>query len=293
METLRLTGKPVADFLKEEIKKRVNNLNSRDIVPALRLIRVGEREDDIFYEKSILKNCKNLGIEGTVCKLPANVGMEELEEAIVRANKDKDVHGIMLFRPLPEHLDLDIASCIIDPNKDVDCMSPVNLEKIFTGRNLVFAPCTPKAVVEMLKYYNVPLSGYDVVVAGRSLVVGKPLVMLLLNENATVTVCHSKTMDMKKITKKANIVVAAVGKAKFMNREYFNHSSVVIDVGINDDGSGKICGDVNYEDVFGKVKAISPAVGGVGAITTSILMRHVVTACEMLINKESKSGCVS
>lgn len=281
-ETLRLTGKPAADALKEKIKARVSELNKKGIVPALKIIRVGKREDDISYEKSILKNCNALGIKGIVEELAEDVTMKKLTEAIETANKDVNVHGIMLFRPLPKHLNQDIISGVINPQKDVDCMSPANLEKIFISKNAFFAPCTPKAVVEMLKFYKIPLNGENIVVAGRSLVVGKPLAMLLLNENATVTICHSKTKNMKEITSKADVVVAAVGKAKFMNGEFFTESSVVIDVGINDDGSGKICGDVDYDDAFGKVKALNPALGGIGAITTAILMEQTVKACEIL-----------
>ena len=281
-ETLRLTGKPVADSLKEKIKTRVSNLNKKGIVPTLKIIRVGKREDDISYEKSILKNCKALGIKGIVEELDQNVTMKELTKTIETANNDVNIHGIMLFRPLPKHLNQDILSNVISPQKDVDCMSPVNLEKIFTSKNAIFAPCTPKAVVEMLKFYKVPLIGANIAVAGRSLVVGKPLAMLLLNENATVTICHSKTKNMKKITSEADIVVAAIGKAKFMNKDFFTESSVVIDVGINDDGSGKMCGDVDYDDTFGKVKALNPAMGGIGAVTTAILMDQIVKACEAL-----------
>ena len=208
--------------------------------------------------------------------------MKELTKTIEAANNDVNIHGIMLFRPLPKHLNQDILSNAINPQKDVDCMSPANLEKIFTSKNAIFAPCTPKAVVEMLKFYKVPLIGANIAVAGRSLVVGKPLAMLLLNENATVTICHSKTKNMKKITSEADVVVAAIGKAKFMNGDFFTESSVVIDVGINDDGSGKMCGDVDYDDTFGKVKALNPAMGGIGAITTAILMDQTVEACEIL-----------
>jgi methylenetetrahydrofolate dehydrogenase (NADP+)/methenyltetrahydrofolate cyclohydrolase len=282
METMRLTGKPVADHLKDNIIKRVNELRYKGIVPKMIIIRVGNREDDIVYERSILKNCDKLGIVGTVTELPVNVTMEELSKVIEEANRDNEIHGIMLFRPLPKHLDQDSISRIINPNKDIDCMSPTNIENVFEGKKLGFAPCTPKAVIEMLKYYELPLKGANVVVVGRSMVVGKPLAMLLLEENATVTICHSKTKNMSETTKNADVVIAAIGKAKFMNEDYFTKESVVIDVGINDDGDGKICGDVDYDIVFGKVKALNPAAGGVGTITTTILLNHVVNACEII-----------
>ncbi|MDW5300195.1 MAG: bifunctional 5,10-methylenetetrahydrofolate dehydrogenase/5,10-methenyltetrahydrofolate cyclohydrolase [Sedimentibacter sp.] len=285
VETMKLTGKPVVDFLRENIKERVTKLSIKDIVPKMLIIRVGAREDDVFYEKSILKNCSMLGIEGTVKELSADASMEELIGIIKEANVNDEVHGIMLFRPLPKHMDQEKISNIINPYKDVDCMSPLNMEKTFEGNSRGFAPCTPKAVVEMLRYYKIPMNGANIVVAGRSLVVGKPLSMLLLDENATVTICHSKTKDMKSVTKNADIVITAIGNAKFMNEDFFTEDSIVIDVGINEDGSGKICGDVDYDRTFGKVKALNPAAGGVGTITTTILLDQTVKACEMFVVK--------
>jgi methylenetetrahydrofolate dehydrogenase (NADP+)/methenyltetrahydrofolate cyclohydrolase len=285
VETLKLTGKPVVDNLRENIKERVSKLKVNGIVPKMLIIRIGSREDDVFYEKSILKNCSMLGIEGTVKELSADASMEELIDVIEDTNVNDEVHGIMLFRPLPKHMDQDKVSNIINPYKDVDCMSPLNMEKIFEGNSRGFAPCTPKAVVEMLKYYKIPMNGANIVVAGRSLVVGKPLSMLLLDENATVTMCHSKTKDMKSVTRKADVVIAAIGKAKFMNEDFFTEDSIVIDVGINEDGNGKICGDVDYDKTFGNVKALNPAAGGVGTITTTILLDQTVKACEMFAEK--------
>ena len=277
---IKLEGKPVVQSLRDDIKQRVQKLSDKNIIPTIQIIRVGEREDDISYEKGILKNCEMLGIKSQVVPLPMDITMTELMKVIEESNEDKDIHGIMLFRPLPAQLDPDILSKAISPAKDIDSMSPVNLEKVFEGKSDSFAPCTPKAVIELLKYYKIPLNGANVVVAGRSLVVGKPLTMLLLDENATVTVCHSRTKDMPSITAKADIVVAAIGKAKFMSEEFFRPESIVVDVGINDAGDGKICGDVDYDRVIDKVKALNPAVGGIGTITTTILLSHVIMACE-------------
>lgn len=282
----RLEGKPVVQALREEIKRRVSQLGMQGVVPAIRILRVGEREDDKAYERSILKNCELLGIKSEVKRLPDDIAQEEMLEVIKSANGDNSVHGVMLFRPLPVQLDPEKIVNAIEPAKDVDCMSPVNLEKVFEGNTKGFAPCTPKAVIELLKFYNIPLKGANVVVAGRSLVVGKPLAMLLLDENATVTVCHSRTVNMPAVTAEADIVVAAIGKAKFMKADYFTRASVVVDVGINDAGDGKICGDVDYDAVFDRVKAITPAVGGVGTITTTILLSHVVQACETLMRQK-------
>ena len=282
VDTIRLTGKPVADFLGQSVKSRVGILTEKGITPKLLIIRVGAREDDVFYERSILKRSAALGIEAEVRELSSEVSYDELKAVIESANDDKDIHGIMMFRPLPKHLDEKELIKAISPEKDVDGMSPVNMERIFEGSREGFAPCTPKAVIEMLKYYNVPLHGARVAVAGRSLVVGKPLAMLLLDENATVTICHSKTQDMRKVTREADVVVAAIGRANFFNEEYFADNTVVIDVGINDDGNGKICGDVDYDRVFGCVKALNPAAGGVGTITTTILLEQAVRACERM-----------
>ena len=283
----KLIGKPVVESLRENIKSRVATLGEKNISPTLLLIRVGAREDDLSYERSILKNCDLLGIKNNVKQLPVEVTMEEIKKVFEEANKDSNIHGIMIFRPLPNHLDMEVIRNLIDPAKDIDCMTPVNLRKVFEGNSNGFAPCTPKAVVKLLKHYEIPLQGANVVVAGRSLVVGKPLAMLLLDENATVTICHSRTKDMPSVTAKADIVVAAIGKAKFMNEDYFSKDSIVVDVGINDDGNGKICGDVDFDQVFDNVKAITPAIGGVGLITTTLLLGHVVLACENLNSPSS------
>ncbi len=292
---IKLEGKPVVQSLREKLKQRIALLGDRGINPTALIIRVGMREDDISYERGILKGCELLGIKGTVKCLPEEVSQKDLIHAIEDANKNAGIHGIMVFRPLPAHIDQGEIIKAIDPLKDIDCMSPVNLEQVFEGKSKGFAPCTPKAVIEMLKFYEVPLKGANIVVAGRSLVVGKPLAMLLLDENATVTVCHSGTENMPAVTAGADIVVAAIGKAKFMDGSYFGQHSVVVDVGINDDGQGKICGDVDFENAFDKVKALSPAVGGVGTITTTILLSHVVKACEDLnpLNSSYNDGKIS
>lgn len=279
---LRLEGKPVAQALREKLRQRISSMAELGVTPTILIVRVGDRDDDISYERGILKGCELLGIRNLMKPLSANITQEELVTILSEANEDPGIHGIMLFRPLPSQIDPAVIINSINPEKDIDCMSPINLERVFEGRSKGFAPCTPKAVIEILKYYNVPLKGANIVIAGRSLVVGKPLAMLLLDENATVTICHSNTKDMTKITAQAEVVVAAIGKAKFMDESFFMPDSIIIDVGINDDGNGKICGDVDYDTVFDKVKALSPAVGGVGTITSTILLSHVVEACEKI-----------
>jgi methylenetetrahydrofolate dehydrogenase (NADP+)/methenyltetrahydrofolate cyclohydrolase len=277
---LRLEGKAVVKSLRDNLKNRIAILADKGVVPTALIIRVGAREDDLSYERGILRGCEALAINGRVLELPEDVSQEQLLDEIEVANKNSEIHGIMVFRPLPAHIDPNAVAEAINPDKDIDCMSPINLERVFEGKSKSFVPCTPKAVIEMLKFYDIPLEGANVVIAGRSLVVGKPLAMLMLDENATVTICHSRTHSMNEVTKKADIVVAAIAKAKFMGEDYFTEDSVVIDVGINDDGQGKICGDVDYDNVVDKVKAISPAIGGIGTITSTILLSHIVDACE-------------
>ncbi len=197
-----------------------------------------------------------------------------------RLNNDKDIQGILVFRPYPKHLNENVINSSIALNKDVDCMHPLNLERIFEGDLEGFMPCTPEAVIEILKYYDIDLKGKNIVIINRSMVVGKPLSMMSLAHNATVTICHSKTIDLPSITKKADIVVTAIGKAKLIKEEYFNKDSIVIDVSINVDENGKLCGDVDFEDVEEKVGAITPVPKGVGSVTTTLLLKHIVEAAE-------------
>lgn len=277
-----LNAKPVVAAMKNMLLEEISQLKTTGITPTLGIIRVGDRPDDVYYESSIIKNCDSLGIETKTYTLEQNISMEDFVTVVEEANHDSAIHGILIFRPLPKQLDEDVIKHIINPAKDIDCMSPQNLAKVFEGDTQGMVPCTPAAVVETLKHYEVNLQGANVAVVGRSLVVGKPLSMMLLQENATVTICHSKTKDMPEITKKADIVVAAIGKAKFIDDKYISEKSIVIDVGINDAGDGKICGDVDYENVADKVSAITPVPGGIGTVTTTILLKHVVLACKKL-----------
>jgi len=275
-----LKGKPVAQAINDSIKNEIASLKEEGITPAICIVRVGERPDDIAYENNIKKNCEYTGIDCRVFAVKSDICMEKYTALIKQLNADKSIHGILPFRPLPKHLDEEVLKNIIDPKKDIDCVSPVNLQKVFCGEMDGFAPCTPSAVMEILKYYNIPLKGASAVVIGRSLVVGKPLSMMLLDENATVTICHSRTANIPEYTLRADIVVAAIGKARAVDEKYLDEKSVVIDVGINDGGDGKICGDVDYKAVCDRVKAITPVPGGVGSVTTSILLKHVIMACK-------------
>lgn len=280
-----IKGKPVADKISENLIKEVNDLSKEGIIPKLAIVRVGARPDDLAYERGALKRCQTIGIETEVIELEENITQEEYIKAVHKLNEDEKVNGILTFRPLPKHLNEDVIKYEIDPNKDIDCFNPINISKILENDKSGYPPCTPTAVVEILKYYDVDLSGTNIVVLGRSMVVGKPVSMLLLNENATVTICHSRTKNLPKITSNADILVAAVGKANMVKEEYIKDGAIVIDVGINVDDQGNLCGDVDTKNVLDKVSMITPVPGGVGSVTTSILASHVVKACKLQNNK--------
>lgn len=280
-----IKGKPVADKISENLIKEVNDLSKEGIIPKLAIVRVGARPDDLAYERGALKRCQTIGIETEVIELEENITQEEYIKAVHKLNEDEKVNGILTFRPLPKHLNEDVIKYEIDPNKDIDCFNPINISKILENDKSGYPPCTPTAVVEILKYYDVDLSGANIVVLGRSMVVGKPVSMLLLNENATVTICHSRTKNLPEITSNADILVAAVGKANMVKEEYIKDGAILIDVGINVDDEGNLCGDVDTNNVLDKVSMITPVPGGVGSVTTSILASHVVKACKLQNNK--------
>lgn len=276
-----IKGKPVADKISEDLKKEVKSLNEMGIKPKLAIVRVGERADDLAYERGALKRCQNIGIETEVVELDENISQDEFIKAIHKLNEDDKVNGILTFRPLPKHLSEDEIKYEISPKKDIDCFNPINTAKIVENDKTGYPPCTPTAVIEILKHYGINLTGANIVVLGRSMVVGKPLSMLLLNENATVNICHSKTRNLAEIASQADILVAAVGRAKMVKKDYVKDGAIVIDVGVNVDDQGNLCGDVDMEDVLDKVSMITPVPGGVGAVTTSILATNIVKACKL------------
>lgn len=251
------------------------------IKPKLAIVRVGERPDDLAYERGALKRCQNIGIETEVIELDENISQEEFIKAVHKLNEDDKVNGILTFRPLPKHLSEDEIKYEISPKKDIDCFNPINTAKIVENDKTGYPPCTPTAVIEILKHYSIKLTGANIVVLGRSMVVGKPLSMLLLNENATVNICHSKTRNLPEIASQADILVATVGRAKMVKKDYVKDGAIVIDVGVNVDDQGNLCGDVDMEDVLDKVSMITPVPGGVGAVTTSILATNIVKACKL------------
>lgn len=276
-----IKGKPVADKITEDLRKEVKSLNEMGIEPKLAIVRVGERPDDLAYERGALKRCQNIGIETEVIELDENISQAEFIKAIHKLNEDDKVNGILTFRPLPKHLSEDEIKYEISPKKDIDCFNPINTAKIVENDKTGYPPCTPTAVIEILKHYSINLTGANIVVLGRSMVVGKPLSMLLLNENATVNICHSKTRNLPEIASQADILVAAVGRAKMVKKNYVKDGAIVIDVGVNVDDQGNLCGDVDMEDVLDKVSMITPVPGGVGAVTTSILATNIVKACKL------------
>lgn len=277
-----LKGLEVTRAMKEKMSLEVEQLNSRGITPTLGIIRVGSRPDDLSYEKGAIKRCESTGVKVKVFELDENISQEDFISKVKEINNSRDIHGILIFRPLPDHLNEEEVKFLISPEKDIDCMNPINIAKVFAGDESGFAPCTPEAVIEILDHYNIPVQGKNVVIIGRSMVVGKPLSMMLLKRNATVTICHTKTKNIKDIAKNAEILIAAAGKAKMVTKDYISPGTIVIDVGINVDETGSLCGDVDLKDVSDLVDKITPVPGGVGTVTTSVLVKHVIRAAQLI-----------
>ena len=276
----QLLGKEVTAALNEKIKANVAELQGKGVNPTLCIIRVGENPSDISYERGATKRCETLGVACEKILLPEDVAQEELLATIDKVNKDDSIHGVLLFRPLPKHLDQSVIENALDPAKDVDCMTDGSMSGVFTGKNVGFPPCTPQACMEILDHYGIDCTGKKAVVVGRRLVVGKPAAMMLIKKNATVTVCHTRTVDMPSVVREADIVIVAAGRAGVVDDTYLRAGQVVIDVGINVNAEGKLCGDVDFEKAEPIVEAITPVPGGVGSVTTSVLVGHVVEAAK-------------
>nr|NJM01556.1 bifunctional 5,10-methylenetetrahydrofolate dehydrogenase/5,10-methenyltetrahydrofolate cyclohydrolase [Desulfobacula sp.] len=278
-----LKGKPVADAIKAELINRVEKLKTRGITPKLGIIRVGARPDDLFYEGGAKKTCQGVGMDSEVFEFPETIDQASFEKAVKEIGAKKDVNGILMFSPLPKTLDERKIRTLIPVEKDVDCLTIGGAAKVFTDDPTGFPPCTPTACMEMLHFYNIPIKGRKCVVLGRSLVVGKPMAMLLLREHGTVTICHSRTQNLPDVCKDAEILVAAVGRAKMVTADFVKPGQIVIDVGINadPDNPGKYCGDVDFAQAEPIVEKISPVPAGVGSVTTSVLCKHTLLACEM------------
>lgn len=275
---LELRGKKVSDGIKEYVSKELETLS---FVPKLAIVRVGENPDDMSYERGATKKLKSFGLDVASYVFPQDISDEEFKKAFKDINEDDEVTGILLLRPLPRTINEKDIENMIDPKKDLDGISPINIAKVFAGDTTGFSPCTAEAVIEVLKTYDIELTGKRVTVVGRSMVVGKPVSMLLLKENATVTMTHTRTVDLKKTCSDAEIVIAAAGRAKMLNSDYCGQDAVMIDVGINVDENGKLCGDVDYATLDGKASAATPVPGGVGTVTTAVLAKHLIQAAKM------------
>ncbi|WAW15193.1 bifunctional 5,10-methylenetetrahydrofolate dehydrogenase/5,10-methenyltetrahydrofolate cyclohydrolase [Peptostreptococcus equinus] len=279
MEEKLMLGKTVAEHLTDNIKVKVEDLKSKNINPKLAILKLGSRKEDDAYQRGAISRCEKCGIETEIVELSEQASQEEYIEALDKLNKDNSIHGILCFRPLPKHIDEEVVKYHIAENKDVDCFSPINFAKLMSNDETGFAPCTPMAVIETLKFYKVDLQGKNICVLGRSMVVGKPLSMLLLNEDASVTICHSKTKDLNQISSNADIIVSCMGRAKMIDSSYIGTDSIAVDVGINFDKNGKMCGDINLDDVMDKVSMITPVPRGIGAVTSTILAQNTLKAC--------------
>ena len=282
MATL-LKGKDVAQAINARSKKDVDALKDLGITPTLAILRVGNKDSDLSYEKGAIKRASEVGVEVKSIVLDEDIEYDTFYKTLNNLNNDDSIHGILMLRPLPDYLDNELARQSIKPEKDVDGCGNGSLSGVFTNTEYGFAPCTAQAAMEILDYYNIDVKGKNVVVIGRSLVVGKPLSMMLLNKHATVTICHTRTVDLPSISKKADIVVAAVGKLEMLNKDYFSNNQIVIDVGISwNDEKQKLCGDVLFDEVEPIVNSITPVPGGVGSVTTSVLINHVVEAAKRI-----------
>ena len=277
-----LRGMPAAKAILADLQVRVDGLKEKGIEPKLTVVRVGAREDDLSYERGIYKRFDGVGAKVETIELPLSVTQEELEQVILSLNEDASVHGVLLFRPLPKTLDEVRIKSLLAEEKDVDCLTSANDAHLFAGDKKGYPPCTPQAVMEILEHYDVDLTGKKVTVVGRSMVVGKPVAMLLLAKNATVTICHTRTKNLQEECKNADIIVACAGVAKMITSEYVREGQVVIDVGIHV-VEDKLCGDVDYDTVAEVVDAITPVPGGVGSVTTTVLLKHVIMSAERTV----------
>ncbi len=270
-----LDGKETARRVRETLKDKVKELRQNNIFPKLAVIMVGEDPASKIYVRNKSKACEELGIEYEEFLLKKNTTQKQLIDLIQELNKRQDITGILLQSPIPKHLDINEAFKAIIPEKDVDGFNPINVGKLALGQETVIS-CTPFGVIKLLEEYNIPIEGKNAVIIGRSNIVGKPMLHCLLNKNATVTICHSRTKNLSEITKTADILVAAIGKAKFITKDMVKPDAVVIDVGINRNEEGKVCGDVDFEEVQKIASYITPVPGGIGPMTIAMLMTNIV-----------------
>lgn len=281
--SVQMKGMDVANAMKESLVARVEKLKEQGVTPCLAMVRVGNRPDDISYERGAKKRMESIGVSYRIVELPDDISQEMFEIEFRKVNENPEIHGILLFCPLPEHLNEEPVKRLLNPEKDMDGMTSENIAKIFAGDESGYAPCTAEAVMEMLDYYQIDLTGKKAIVVGRSMVVGRPLAMMLLKKNATVTICHTKTVELAKTCREAEVLVAAAGQARMITTDMVKEGAVIVDVGINVDEQGNLCGDVNFEQAESRASYISPVPKGVGSITTSVLAKHVIRAAEKTI----------
>ena len=274
-----IDGKKLAQEIREDLKLKCEQLKEKGITPKLAVVMVGNNKASQVYVRNKSKVCDEIGVEFEEFLLDENIEQKVLIDLLEKLNKNNNIHGILLQSPIPEHLDINEAFRAIAPEKDVDGFHPVNVGKLCLNQD-TFVSCTPYGIMKMFEAYNIDLTGKNVTIIGRSNIVGKPLIQCCLNKNATVTVCHSKTKDLKKHTLNADVVIAAIGKSKFITEDMIKQDAVVIDVGINRGEDGKITGDVDFENVKNKASYITPVPGGVGPMTIAMLMNNVIKACE-------------
>ena len=279
-----INGKELAKKIRGELKLEVDKLKKSGIIPKLAVIMVGDDKASEVYVRNKSKACNEIGIDFEEFLLDSKIKQEKLINIIKKLNNRKDIHGILLQSPIPKHLNIREAFDIIDYRKDVDGFNPINIGKVAIGED-AFVSCTPYGVIKMLEEYNIPIEGKRAVIIGRSNIVGKPLIQCLLNKDATVTICHSKTKNIAEITKKADILIAALGKPKFVKEDMVKENAVIIDVGINRNEEGKLVGDVDFENVSKKASYITPVPGGVGPMTIAMLMSNVIKAAKQQYKK--------
>ena len=280
-----LKGAEVVSALNDRIKSDVASLALRGVVPTLAILRVGEKPDDLAYERGAMKRAETVGVAIRQIVLPETVSQEELLVEIAKINEDATIHGCLMLRPLPRHIDDMRAREALLPEKDIDGITDGSLAGVFTGTKRGFPPCTAQACMEILSYHGIDPAGKSAVVIGRSLVIGKPVAMMLLQKHATVTICHTKTKDMPSVTKRAEILIVAAGRAGVVGAEYVSAGQTVLDVGINFNDEGKMTGDADFAAVEPIVGAITPVPGGVGTVTTSVLMAHVAEAAKRSLER--------
>ena len=275
-------GLPVAKALTAQLISRREKLEAAGVIPTLAIVRSGEKGDDIAYENAAIKRCEKIGIQVRHFLLTEDCTEEQLLNVIREINTDPSIHGCLLFRPMPNRAIQAKACEILNPEKDSDGMTPHSLAAVFSGKGSGYAPCTAEACMEILDYYGAELEGRRVTVIGRSLVIGRPVSMMLQARNATVTMCHTKTKNLPAVCRDAEILIATAGRAELVKKEYLSPGQIVIDVGINADEEGNLVGDVAFQDAEDIVRAVTPVPGGVGSVTTAVLAKHVIMTAEKM-----------